>query len=213
MAKKPEPLLDIPKLEEIDFLKEPLKVVDELHTSIDRLSETFKQADGVVSKLDTKMRQSLEPAIPISTPAPPEASAPTGDKGMEREIHQEVESLQSIVGDAQTALKEGNVREALQLIEEGKNTTTCPVCVDKLERIKLDTMHAGAVCDLGRGGEDCDDTVAQVQQKLEQHKTEWIPKATKTHYERYSKGEVEHADGTPTVRKSQQPPAEDTVDE
>ena len=82
---------------------------------------------------------------------------PLTKKEIEVAVEQEIAELNTVVAQAIDALKAGNFEQASKYLKEGATRTTCGVCLDKFIRHGLDTAYTGAVCNLGRGGEDCQD--------------------------------------------------------
>lgn len=192
--------LEVPDLEK--SLEEPLKAVDKVTSIFERLGKVAKRIDSEFTKVDNRL--GFPTRTPIETPPAAQELVQQRQPASEADINHEIAELQKITDDAEKAINAGNFEAAVEKIKEAAKRTSCGVCVDKYARFGLDTRYAEAVCDLGRGGEDCEKVKEDLQKEVQVYREEKIPKYTRIHHDRFTKGEVDHATGRPTPRKSKE---------
>jgi len=200
MAPESDFPLEIPDLEK--SLDEPLKAMDKVTSIFERLGKVAKRIDSEFTKVDNRL--GFPTLTPIETPPAAQELVQQRQPASEADITREIAELQKITDDAEKALDAGEFETAVEKIKEAAKRTSCGVCVDKFARFGLDTRYAEAVCDLGRGGEDCDKVKDDLKKEVQAYREEKIPQYTRIHHERFVKGEVDHATGRPTPRKSKE---------
>lgn len=74
--------------------------------------------------------------------------------------------LIEIVDEMEQEIKDGNFESARDLIDDGRGSTSCSWCRDKLDRVEVDVDYVKNICRID-GGEECSHAKDVVAKKID----------------------------------------------